>query len=176
KLDRKSKTRKHKRSTSTTITTSKSSRKGIESFYELPERWRKKLARLNIEPKNKASLFVLTRAIYLTAKEHYSVAGYEMKPKERRLYATPELYEHANSIVKNVTKEEIKKMIKNTEFSNKGGYGSIYSSKLVENKRKVAIKKLSNDTEKKRQKNLSEAAFLSVCNHPNIVQFIDAWN
>lgn len=174
KLGGNSNVKKHKKETSMSIV-SRKSRRGITSIYDLPERWRKKLARLNIEPKDKTSLFILTRAIQFTHKEMYYVAGYEIKPKERRPYASPEMYKRAKDLVKHLTKEDIKKMIKNTEYSNKGGYGSIYSSKLVKSKRKIAIKKLSNDTEKNKQKNLSEVAFLSVCEHPNIVEFIDAW-
>lgn len=147
----------------------------IESVKDLPEKYQRKLEMFGINPTDTHGLIALVQSLFFVSKVGYKVKDVDSFSKEKRLYADKKMFEKAKSQLKDYPKYEIKKFTKNTEFSGKGGYGYIYSSKDLRTNKKIAIKKLSVDTEKSFKKAVCEIAFLSVCDHPNIVKFIDAW-
>eukprot|EP01127_Copromyxa_protea_P015365 TRINITY_DN4413_c0_g1_i1.p1 TRINITY_DN4413_c0_g1~~TRINITY_DN4413_c0_g1_i1.p1 ORF type:complete len:592 (-),score=136.70 TRINITY_DN4413_c0_g1_i1:84-1859(-) len=87
-------------------------------------------------------------------------------------YCTKEELETARSVISQPPKD-LKKFCKAMEFSDKGGFGAVYSGKVPVGKKKerVAIKKLPHHSDRVMDNNLAEVFFLSQCSHPNIVEF-----
>jgi p21-activated kinase 1 len=71
--------------------------------------------------------------------------------------------------------DNIRKYYRSIEFSGKGGFGRVFAAKEISSKRRVAIKRLPHVTEKDKRNNYCEVSFLSTCQHPNIVQYLSAW-
>jgi len=94
--------------------------------------------------------------------------------RERRPYASAAMMDAAKLLLD--TTDNIKKFYKNIEFSGKGGFGRVFAAKDIATKKRVAIKKLPHSNDKDKKNNYCEIAFLSTCNHPNIVKFNKAWD
>jgi len=76
------------------------------------------------------------------------------------------------------SEKEIKKIYKRMEFCAKGGFGRVFSARIQTPKGSVpvAIKRLPHHTDKEKQNNMGELAFLMHCtNHPNIVSYKECW-
>ena len=59
--------------------------------------------------------------------------------------------------------------------SGHGGFGSVFVAKPVQSKERIAIKRMSHDSEKEMRNNGDELVHLKKCNHPNIVKFHNAY-
>lgn len=70
---------------------------------------------------------------------------------------------------------EGRKLFKNLEFSGKGGFGRVFYGTQTSDKTTVAVKKMTNETEKEILNNLSEIAYLKQCVHKNIVQYLSSY-
>jgi len=66
-----------------------------------------------------------------------------------------------------------KKLFKIVEQAGKGGFGRVYLAK--QGKHRLAIKKMPHSTEKQKRSNMDEIWFLRDLQHPNIVQFHNAY-
>jgi len=68
-----------------------------------------------------------------------------------------------------------KKMYKIQASIGKGGFGRVFVGKGEKNK-KVAIKRIPNETAKQQRNNFIEIKFLSTIRHPNVVEYISSWS
>jgi len=90
------------------------------------------------------------------------------KPPPSESNLLPEMIKAAESTIKY---DNPKKLFKNSEFTGKGGFGSVYYAKGVVEKTRVAVKKMPHVTEKEKRMNIDEISVLHHCNNPNIVKY-----
>lgn len=146
----------------------------VDSVEDLPEEWKKRVKKMHVEVDNERKFKVLLAILQFMTKDIYRMTDQPSYPRDRRPYASAETLAHARDVLIKVSKEDVKRMFRNVEFSGKGGFGRVFSSKDNETKKRVAIKKLPNRTEKEKNANLNEVGFLSECHHANIVSFLKA--
>eukprot|EP01126_Amoeba_proteus_P060859 TRINITY_DN80_c0_g7_i2.p1 TRINITY_DN80_c0_g7~~TRINITY_DN80_c0_g7_i2.p1 ORF type:complete len:426 (+),score=106.82 TRINITY_DN80_c0_g7_i2:100-1377(+) len=84
-------------------------------------------------------------------------------------YCLPHQFDLATQLIA-IPPEKLKKMYKNMDFENKGGFGKVFSCRDTRTKIRYAIKKLPHETLEEEEANLSEIFFLYECKHPNIVE------
>jgi len=89
------------------------------------------------------------------------------------MFEPDEAIEHAKSIV-HIPDKKMKKYFKSEEFQKSGGFGDVFVAKDTLLKKKIVIKKLLHRP-KDEKYNYSEIGFLSLVNHPNIVEYISSW-
>jgi hypothetical protein len=147
----------------------------VASVADLSEDIQKKLKKAKIpDEKLQKNLKVLLNVLHFLTKDSYRTPGEDKDPpRERRPYATASMIDGAKAMVQ--IPDNIKKYYRSIEFSGKGGFGRVFAAKDVATKRRVAIKRVPHVTEKDKRNNYCEIAFLSQCKHPNVVNFIRAW-
>lgn len=67
------------------------------------------------------------------------------------------------------------KLFKSFEQVGKGGFGSVFSASRIDNKQKVAIKRLRHFTEREQWSNFDEIYFAKQCSHKNIISFHECY-
>lgn len=141
---------------------------------ELPDEWQKKLKKSHLDETNlNANFSILCNVLHFLTKDSFRMPDQEKEVRERRAYASHSMMEAAKQLLE--TTDNIKRYYKNIEFSGKGGFGRVFAAKDIQTKKRVAIKKLPHATDKDRKNNYCEIAFLSTCNHANIVKFGRSW-
>lgn len=147
----------------------------VSSVAELPEEWQKKLRKLHLEePLLNQNFAILCNVLHFLTKDSFKMPEQTKDVRERRPYASTAMMDAAKLLLD--TTDNIKKFYKNIEFSGKGGFGRVFAAKDIATKKRVAIKKLPHEHDKDKKNNYCEIAFLSTCNHPNIVKFNKAWD
>lgn len=148
-----------------------------DNFEELPEEWKKKIIKLNMDTNFTEKRFkILLNVLHFLTKDSFRMSNQEKKLRDRKPYASQEILDLAQSIIRVSDEKLMKKVYKHVEFSGKGGFGRVFSAKEIATKTRVAIKKLPQTSEKSRINNLSEIGFLARCKNPNIVRLINAWH
>jgi len=146
----------------------------VASVADLPEDIQKKLKKSHLDEALLNKHFdVLCNVLHFLTKHSFRIPDQEKEVRERRPYASQEMMDTAKQLLE--TTDNVKKFYKNIEFSGKGGFGRVFAAKDIATKKRVAIKKLPHATDKDKKNNYCEIAFLSTCNHPNIVKFNRAW-
>lgn len=146
----------------------------VATVADLPEDIQKKLKKSHLDEAVLNKHFdVLCNVLHFLTKHSFRIPDQEKEVRERRPYASQEMMDNAKQLLE--TTDNVKKFYKNIEFSGKGGFGRVFAAKDIATKKRVAIKKLPHATDKDKKNNYCEIAFLSTCNHPNIVKFNRAW-
>lgn len=141
---------------------------------ELPEEWQKKLKKSHLEESAlNEHFFILCNVLHFLTKDSFRMPDQEKETRERRPYASQSMMDTAKQLLEST--DNIKRYYKNIEFSGKGGFGRVFAAKDIQTKKRVAIKKLPHGSDKDRKNNYCEIAFLSTCNHANIVKFNRSW-
>eukprot|EP01126_Amoeba_proteus_P060847 TRINITY_DN80_c0_g2_i3.p1 TRINITY_DN80_c0_g2~~TRINITY_DN80_c0_g2_i3.p1 ORF type:complete len:535 (-),score=94.04 TRINITY_DN80_c0_g2_i3:500-2104(-) len=91
------------------------------------------------------------------------------RTKPLQPYCLPHQFDQAKRLIE-IPPEKLKKLYKNIDFVNRGGFGRVFSGRDTKTKIMYAIKKLPHETLEEEEANLSEIFFLSECKHPNIVE------
>lgn len=141
---------------------------------ELPDDWQKKLKKSHLDEATlNQHFYILCNVLHFLTKDSFRMPDQEKEVRERRTYASVPMMEAAKQLLE--TTDNIKRYYKNIEFSGKGGFGRVFAAKDIGTKKRVAIKKLPHGSDKDRKNNYCEIAFLSTCNHANIVKFNRSW-
>lgn len=158
-----------------------------KTISDLPEAVVAKITRqgLDISQITGQEFQYLFHIVHFLYKDMFGGKETETRPFKRighqKHVLTSQNKQYATSLIQQFDhKVPMKKIFPSLEFSSEGGFGQVFTGKMVVEKNKpkvkVAVKKVSHSTAVEIDSNISELFFLSSCKHPNIVKFISAYH
>jgi serine/threonine protein kinase len=121
----------------------------------------------------------LTRKIYRTPQEqeeherkpHLAQQAHKREVRSRALHGLT----LEQSTEKFITNGNPRKLYKTLEDAGRGGFGSVYIAKRVDDKRRVAIKRVPHLSEREQWNNFDEIYFLDACAHACVVKYYQSY-